>query len=61
LSCLAAGNMVREKDLTAGWNMDYAKYTRCVSGINTAKLALWAALLFVVVVAGVAALGSGRY
>jgi hypothetical protein len=41
--------------------MDYTKYMRCVSGINTAKLALWAALLFVVAVAGVAALGSGRF
>jgi hypothetical protein len=39
--------------------MDYVKYMKAVSGINTAKLALWAALLFVVVVAGIAALGTG--
>lgn len=38
--------------------MDYAKYLKGISGINTAKLALWAALLFMVVVAGIAALGS---
>jgi hypothetical protein len=30
-----------------------------VSGINTARLALWAALIFMVVVAGMAILGSG--
>ena len=30
-----------------------------VSGINTARLALWAALIFVAVVAGIAVLGSG--
>ena len=28
--------------------MDYAKYMKGVSGVNTAKLALWAALLFMV-------------
>jgi len=39
--------------------MDYAKYMKGVSGVNTAKLALWAALLFMVVVAGIAVLGSG--
>jgi hypothetical protein len=39
--------------------MDYVKYMKGVSGINSAKLALWAALLFVVVVVGIAALGSG--
>jgi hypothetical protein len=39
--------------------MDYAKHMKVVSGFNTAKLALWAALIFVVVVAGIAALGSG--
>jgi hypothetical protein len=39
--------------------MDYAKHLKVVSGINTAKLALWAALLFMVVVAGIAALGTG--
>ena len=39
--------------------MDYTKYLKGVSGINTAKLALWAALLFVAVVAGIAVLGSG--
>jgi hypothetical protein len=39
--------------------MDYAKYLKGVSGINPAKLALWAALIFMAVVAGMAALGSG--
>ena len=39
--------------------MDYAKYMKGVSGVNTARLALWAALLFVAVVAGIAVLGSG--
>jgi hypothetical protein len=39
--------------------MDYASYKKGVSGINTARLALWAALIFVVVVAGIAVLGSG--
>ena len=39
--------------------MDYARYMKELSGVNTARLALWAALLFVAVVAGVAILGSG--
>jgi len=39
--------------------MDYARYMKSFSGINTARLALWAALIFVAVVAGVAVLGSG--
>jgi hypothetical protein len=39
--------------------MDYARYMKGVSRINTAKLALWAALLFMAVVAGIAILGSG--
>jgi hypothetical protein len=39
--------------------MNYAKYMKGVSGINSARLALWAALIFVVVVAGIAILGSG--
>ena len=39
--------------------MDYARYMKGVSGINTARLALWAALIFVAVVAGIAILGSG--
>jgi hypothetical protein len=39
--------------------MDYAKYMKGVSGFNTARLALWAALIFVAVVAGIAILGSG--
>ena len=39
--------------------MDYAKYMRSVSGVNSAKLALWAALIFGAVVAGIAILGSG--
>ena len=39
--------------------MDYAKYLKSFSGINSARLALWAALLFVVLVAGIAVLNSG--
>ena len=39
--------------------MDYTKYLKGFSGINPAKLALWAALLFVVLVAGIAVLNSG--
>jgi hypothetical protein len=39
--------------------MDYTKYMKSVSGINSAKLALWAALLFMVLVAGIAVLNSG--
>jgi hypothetical protein len=39
--------------------MDYTKYVKGVSRVNTVKLALWAALLFMVVVAGMAILGSG--
>ena len=39
--------------------MNYAKYMKGVSRVNTARLALWAALIFVVVVAGMAILGSG--
>jgi hypothetical protein len=39
--------------------MEYAKHFKAVSRINTAKLALWGALLFAAVVAGIAALGSG--
>jgi len=39
--------------------MEYTKYLKGFSGVNTAKLALWAALLAIVVVAGIAALGHG--
>jgi hypothetical protein len=39
--------------------MDYSKYGKLISQVNTQKLALWAALLFLVVVAGMAFLGSG--
>jgi hypothetical protein len=39
--------------------MDYARYMKGVSGINTARLALWAALIFVALIAGMAILGSG--
>jgi hypothetical protein len=39
--------------------MDYTKYLKSFSGIDPAKLALWAALLFVVLVAGIAVLSSG--
>ena len=39
--------------------MDYTKILKSFSAINPAKLALWAALLFVVLVAGMAVLNSG--
>jgi len=39
--------------------MEYTKYLKGVSGVNTAKLALWAALIFMAVIAGIAALGHG--
>ena len=39
--------------------MDYTKYLKSLPAINPAKVALWAALLFVVMVAGIAALNSG--
>ena len=39
--------------------MNYAKYMKGFSGVNSARMALWAALIFVVVVAGIAILGSG--
>ena len=39
--------------------MDYTKFMKSISGIDTAKLALWAVLLFMVLVAGIAVLGSG--
>ena len=39
--------------------MDYTKYMKSFSRINSARLALWAALLFVVLVAGIAVLNSG--
>jgi len=39
--------------------MNYARYMKGVSGVNSARLALWAALIFVVVVAGMAILNSG--
>jgi len=41
--------------------MDYAKYLKGVSRVNTAKLALWAAMIAIVVVAGIATLGHGLY
>jgi len=39
--------------------MDYTKYLKKFSGIDTTRLAMWAALLFVVLVAGIAILNSG--
>ena len=39
--------------------MDCARYLKGVSRVNTAKLALWAAMLAIVVVAGMAILNSG--
>jgi hypothetical protein len=40
--------------------MNYTKIGQSLSRIDTAKLALWAALLAVVVVAGMAVLGAGN-
>jgi len=52
--------MVRETgDQTTGCVMDYTKYFKVVTGINTQKLALWVALIILAIVAGMAALGSG--
>jgi hypothetical protein len=39
--------------------MDYKKLFKGFPKIDTARLALWAALLFVVLVAGIAVLNSG--
>jgi hypothetical protein len=39
--------------------MDYTKYLKGFSRIDTARVAMWAALLFVVLVAFVAVLNSG--
>jgi hypothetical protein len=39
--------------------MDYTKYLKAFSRIDSAKVALWAALLGVVLVAGIAVLNSG--
>ena len=39
--------------------MNCVKYMKGISRVNTARLALWAALIFVVIVAGMAILGSG--
>jgi hypothetical protein len=39
--------------------MELTRYLKGFSGINTAKLALWAALLVMALIAGMAALGSG--
>ena len=41
--------------------MDYTRYMKSFSGINSARLGLWAAMLFVVLVAGIAVLNSGLY
>jgi hypothetical protein len=46
-------------DQTIGCVMDYTKYLKYVTGCNAQRLVLWAALLFLVVVAGMAILGSG--
>jgi hypothetical protein len=39
--------------------MDYTKLVKGISDVDTAKLALWAVLLLMVLVAGIAVLGSG--
>jgi hypothetical protein len=60
LSSSCDRNMVRETgDQTTGCVMDYTKYLKVVTGCNAQRLALWAALLVLAVVAGMAALGSG--
>jgi len=42
-----------------GCAMDCVRYLKGISRVNAARLALWAALLVIVVVAGMAALGHG--
>jgi hypothetical protein len=39
--------------------MDLTNYLKGFSRINTARLALWVALMVIALVAGMAALGSG--
>ena len=39
--------------------MDYTKYLKGFSRIDPARVAMWVALLFVVLVAGIAVLNSG--
>jgi hypothetical protein len=39
--------------------MKYIKYMKSFSGFDSARLAMWAALLFVVLVAAIAVLNSG--
>ncbi|MFA5111452.1 MAG: hypothetical protein WC443_08615 [Desulfobaccales bacterium] len=39
--------------------MEYTKIIKGVTGIDTAKLALWGALIAMVVVAGIALLSAG--
>ena len=39
--------------------MDYAKYLRGFPRVDLARVALWAALLFVALVAGIAIFNSG--
>lgn len=52
--------MVRENDdQISRCAMELTKYLKIGAGINTAKLALWAALIALALVAGIAALGSG--
>jgi hypothetical protein len=43
----------------AGCAMDYSKYMKSFSGFNSAKLALWVALIGMALVAGIAVLNSG--
>ena len=40
--------------------MNYTAYLKAVPKINSPRLALWVALLAVVVVAGIAILGAGH-
>ncbi len=42
-----------------GTHMEYTKISKRVCGIDTAKLALWGALIVVVIVAGIAVLSAG--
>ena len=39
--------------------MDYTRYLKGFSRVDTARVAMWAALLVVVLVAGIAVLNSG--
>ena len=50
---------MKDHNSEKGTHMEYQKISRRVGGIDTAKLALWGALIAVVIVAGIAVLSAG--